>query len=81
MIEPARRPPRPPPAKPGKLFFDARPWATVYVDGRKLGITPIVGHALPAGPHVIKAVTEDGRAKSVRVDVPAGGEVRKKVTW
>ncbi|MBK7074668.1 MAG: serine/threonine protein kinase [Myxococcales bacterium] len=81
VIEPARRPPRPPAAKPGKLFFDARPWATVYVDGRKLGITPIVGHALPAGPHVIKAVTEDGRAKSVRVDVPAGGEVRKKVTW
>jgi serine/threonine-protein kinase len=81
VIEPARRPPRPPAAKPGKLFFDARPWAKVYVDCRKLGITPIVGHALPAGPHVIKAVTEDGRAKSVRVDVPAGGEVRKKVTW
>jgi serine/threonine protein kinase len=80
VIEP-RRPPRPPAARLGKLFIDARPWATIYVDGRKLGVTPIVGHALPAGGHVIKAVTEDGRTQSLRIEVPAGGEVRKKVTW
>ncbi len=93
QIEPA--PPQPGPAKPpkprpvdrpkpvgkGKLFLDAKPWATIYVDGRRLGVTPIVGEILSAGDHTIKAVAEDGRTKTMRVTVPANGDVRKKVTW
>jgi serine/threonine-protein kinase len=77
----ARRPPRPPAAKPGKLFINANPWATIYVDGKKVGPTPIVDHTLSAGSHTIRAVAEDGRTRSLRIEVPPGGEVRKKVVW
>ena len=31
--------------------------------------------------HTIKAVTEDGRTKTMRITIPAGGDVRKKVVW
>ncbi len=72
---------RPPPAKPGKLFVDARPWATIYLDGKKLGVTPILGMTVPAGEHTVKAVAEDGRTKTLRITVPAGGDARRKITW
>ena len=77
-----RRTSRPrPAAKPGKLVIDADPWATIYVDGRKIGVTPILGHSLSAGDHVVKAVTADGKTKSLRIEVEPGGTVKRKVTW
>ena len=82
-VKPRERPrPVPPrPAGKGKLFLDAKPWATIYVDGKRLGVTPIIGDTLTAGDHTIKAVTEDGRTKTMRITVPADGDVRKKVVW
>jgi serine/threonine-protein kinase len=67
--------------KPGKLYVNAQPWATIYLDGKKLGPTPIVGESVDAGDHVLKAVTEDGRVKSMKIHVDSGGTVRRKVTW
>jgi serine/threonine-protein kinase len=72
---------RKPPARPGKLYIDARPWATIYVDGKKIGVTPLTGVTVPSGDHSIKAVTEDGRTKTMRVTIPAGGDARRKFTW
>jgi len=66
---------------PGKLYVDAKPWATIYVDGKKVGATPVLGATIAAGDHVIKAVCDDGRVKSMTVHVDAGGTVRKKVNW
>jgi serine/threonine-protein kinase len=90
--KPARvRKPSPPPEKapvvekkkepPGKLSIDARPWATIYIDGKKIGPTPIVNRDVPAGDHTIRAVAEDGTEKTMRVRVEPGGTVRRKVTW
>ena len=70
-----------PAGKPGKLYVNAEPWATIYVDGAKLGPTPIVGESLEPGDHTLKAVTEDGRVKTLKIQVESGGNVRKKVTW
>jgi serine/threonine protein kinase len=72
---------RPPPPRPGKLFLDARPYATIYMDGRKLGVTPLLGVTVPSGDHTIKAVAEDGRTKTMRISIPAGGDARRKITW
>ena len=80
-VEPAREPVRTVKAAPGKLYVDARPWATIYVDGKKIGATPILGATIGAGDHTLKAITEDGRAKSIRIKVEPGGTVRKKVVW
>ncbi len=66
---------------PGKLSIDARPWATIYLDGKKLGPTPIVGREVAAGDHTIRAVAEDGTEKTLRVRVEPGETVRRKVTW
>jgi eukaryotic-like serine/threonine-protein kinase len=53
---------------PGKLRVTAEPYANVLVDGKLVGATPLFGHKLPAGKHVV-----------VLID-PASGEVRLKKT-
>ena len=37
----------------GALFVNAVPWAEVFVDGSKIGETPIANHPLRLGPHEI----------------------------
>jgi serine/threonine protein kinase len=66
---------------PGRLFIDAAPWATIYLDGERLGVTPLVGVTVPSGPHTLKAVAEDGRTQALRIDVGPDGEVRRKIRW
>ncbi len=80
-LPPKRLPPRSRPASTGKLSVDARPWATIYADGKKLGVTPIIGRTLTAGKYTLKAVTEDGRTQELRVTVPPDGSAREMVTW
>lgn len=43
--------------------------AEVYVDGRKIGATPLRGAMIPEGDHTLKVVAGDGRSasKSIRV--------------
>jgi serine/threonine protein kinase len=59
-------------AQTGLLSIDSTPYATIYVDGTKLGVTPIVKRPLAAGSHRLRAVLEDGRVREVTVDIPAG---------
>ena len=60
------------PAAAGAFSIDSKPYATIFVDGKPLGVTPIVKRALPAGRHRLRAVLEDGRARELAVDVPSG---------
>ncbi len=70
------------PAKPGMLSIDSTPWATIYVDGSSLGITPIVKRSLSAGRHKLRAVLKDGRVKEMSIDVPAGKLAKPiQLTW
>jgi serine/threonine protein kinase len=54
---PERLPKKPPrkkavqPAGKGTLTVNSRPWSEVWVDGRKLGLTPLAYKELPAGRH------------------------------
>ncbi|HEU5057688.1 MAG TPA: serine/threonine-protein kinase [Kofleriaceae bacterium] len=75
---PARARPR------GKGFFtiDSMPYATIYVDGAKKGVTPILRLQLPAGKHEVTAVTADGRRQKFQVVIEPGEEARRrKLTW
>ena len=75
---PARARPR------GKGFFtiDSMPYATIYVDGAKKGVTPILRLSLPAGKHEVVAVTADGRRQKFQVSIAPGEEAkRRKLTW
>ena len=66
----------------GTLTINANPYGTVFVDGRRLGITPIVGHRLPAGRHRIKVVSSvDDAVESFTVRIAAGKSTRRMVKW
>ncbi len=66
----------------GFLTINAEPYATVYVDGKKRGYTPVVRLALPAGEHSIKLVSSAGQSdRRMTVKVSSGQEVRKFVKW
>lgn len=67
--EPTRPATRP---KPGTFSIDSTPFATIYVDGKRFGLTPLVKKPLPAGPHKIRATLKDGRSKEMTIDVPSG---------
>jgi serine/threonine-protein kinase len=56
----------------GSLSVDSSPWATIYVDGKKLGITPLIGKSITAGKHRLRAVTEDGRVQERDIVIEAG---------
>jgi hypothetical protein len=73
---------RPPSKQPGMLSIDSTPWATIYIDGTSLGITPIVKRSLPAGRHKLRAVLKDGRVKEQTIDIPAGRLAKPiQLTW
>ncbi len=65
----------------GKLFLNAKPWAKVAIDGAPLeGHTPIMGLRLPAGPHLVTLTNPVYQfKKTVKIDVPKHGEVRRIV--
>ena len=50
---------------------NATPWASIEVDGRHLGMTPLAGVLLPPGPHVFRARMPDGEIREHRVEVGA----------
>ncbi len=74
--------PHPPHLEPGTFSIESTPYATVYVDGHELGITPLVHKQLPAGHHKLRAVLPDGRTKNLDVDVPAGKSAKPiNLSW
>jgi serine/threonine-protein kinase len=60
-----------PTPRPGLISIDSTPFATIYVDGAKLGVTPLVKKPLHAGAHKLKAVLADGRSRTIEIDVRA----------
>ncbi|RMH37708.1 MAG: PEGA domain-containing protein, partial [Deltaproteobacteria bacterium] len=70
------------PAPDGYLTVAAQPYATVFVDGRKLGVTPLVRVPLAPGVHQLKAVSSaDATVRTFRVQIRSGDTTRRKVEW
>ncbi len=42
----------------GSIQVNCRPWAFVYVDGKKIGTTPVKAHKLQPGKHVVKLIND-----------------------
>lgn len=64
------------PVGTGTLRLFARPWAQVYVDGRRVGEVPYLGEAR-VGSHSVRLVTSDGAEKSFTITVKANEESRR----
>ena len=65
VTAPVRRP-------TGTFSIESSPYATIYLDGRRLDDTPIIDRSVPAGHHRLRAVLKDGRHKDMALDIPAG---------
>jgi|GEM_PF-2651951 len=63
------------------LTIDATPYATVFVDGKRIGDTPLVRVAIPSGRRRVRAVTADGTSKTFSIEVGAGDTVRRRMTF
>ena len=71
------------PVDPGTYSVGSEPYATIYIDGKKVGDTPLFQHVLPAGKHMVRAVrSDDGRQQKFLIDVAPGKTVNSgKLTW
>ncbi len=68
--------------KPGSISIDSTPFATIFIDGKRADVTPLLNRSLSAGRHKIRAVLADGRAKEFSVEVPAGKSAKPiTLTW
>jgi len=65
---------------PGFLNVDSFPFATIYVDGKRIDVTPIPKLRLSPGPHRVRAVLKDGRHKSFKITIRSGKFTRKRLT-
>ena len=63
--------PRPRPARTGRLTVLAVPWAEVFVDGKRVGVTPIEGLKLDASRHRVRLQGPSG-AVNREVTIVAG---------
>jgi eukaryotic-like serine/threonine-protein kinase len=57
---------------PGRLSIDSFPYAVIWLDGRRLGQTPLLEIDVPAGTHVIKAVRADRKSQTFSITVKPG---------
>ncbi len=64
----------------GEVFISSEPWAEVYVDGAKFGVTPLAGKKLSAGPHTVRLYNPHYKLeRTFTVDVGADQAIRKFV--
>jgi serine/threonine-protein kinase len=72
--KPAAAPAAAKPATPrevGYVTINAKPWADVYLRGRKIGTTPVRGFAVEAGSQTF-VLKNQGGSKRLTVKVQAG---------
>ncbi|MEO8702877.1 MAG: serine/threonine-protein kinase [Kofleriaceae bacterium] len=81
--KPTPRPKAPKPAgEPGSFSVGSEPYATIFVDGQRIGETPLFQAPLPAGRHRVRAVLADGRERTFTIDVPPGKELSSgRLAW
>jgi serine/threonine-protein kinase len=83
-IEPKVEVRAPPPAgPPGTITIDSAPvYAVIYVDGKKLGETPLVNIKLSPGKHAVRAVSPSGATKNLSITIESGKSAPvRKISW
>jgi serine/threonine-protein kinase len=66
-------PPPPPSGPPGKITIDSTPvYAVIFVDGKRLGETPLVNISIAAGKHSVRAVSPSGTTRNLSITIESG---------
>jgi len=64
----------------GLLTINAVPWAEVYIDGRKAGVTPLIRHRVASGRRRVRLRNPDRKLEqNLVIDVPRNGEVKRNI--
>jgi hypothetical protein len=58
--------------RPAYLTVDSSPYATIFVDGTKLGVTPIFKVKLAPGRHTLRAVSASGGKRVMKLRLKPG---------
>lgn len=74
LIAPHARAHAAPGARVGTLRLVSKPEAQAYLDGKYLGLTPLVRRGVTAGRHTVELRTGNGRVRTRTVQMPAGGQ-------
>jgi len=59
-------------AEPGQYSVDSKPYATIFIDGKSFGDTPLFKVPLLPGKHKIRAVRKDGQVLRYTVTIEPG---------
>ena len=59
-------------AEPGFYSVDSKPYATIYIDDKSYGETPLFKLQLPAGKHRVRAVRADGKSQKLTITITPG---------
>lgn len=66
----------------GFFTIDAQPYAEVYIDGKRAGLTPLVQLRLAPGRHRVRAVAvQSGVAKSFRINISPKKTVTRQISF
>ncbi len=66
----------------GKLTLKTTPWTSVFLNGKKLGDTPLVDFPVPVGTYVLKLSNPDtGLNTSIEVEIKQGQTTAKKLKF
>jgi serine/threonine-protein kinase len=85
-----KHPPKPQPAPPpratgppGYITIDSTPvYAVIFVDGHKLGETPLVHIELPPGHHAVRAVSASGTTRFLAITIESGKTApTRRIEW
>ncbi len=68
---------------PGVITIDSAPvYAVIYIDGKRLGETPLVNIKLSPGKHAVRAVSPSGATKNLTITIEAGKtSAPRKISW
>ena len=69
--EPSESPRASPTGAPGTFSIDSEPYATIFIDGKKVGDTPLYKLPLAAGKHKVRAVSAAG-TQNFSIEVQPG---------
>ena len=64
---------------PGYFSVDALPYATIYIDGKSAGITPLVRVPLKPGKHTVRAVAENGMVNRFTISIKPGDTISRRL--
>jgi hypothetical protein len=80
-----RREPTPakPAGPPGRITIDSSPvYATIYIDGKNYGETPLVQISLSPGKHTVRAVSPSGATRTMSITIESGKVApTRRIEW